>query len=418
MRIAIVAIGSRGDVQPYLALGLGLKRAGHEVRMVAPARFKTFIESYGIDFFPLNWDPASFMAGPVTESGRSIFGFWRHFFPEEHKISETLVRECSEGCQGSDLILANLVAFFGPMVGKLLGIPTLLLSAVPGYPTREIPQFFFRPLPRWVPFRGLYNQLSYSLFHAVSCVFILKQIGRLRKRIDALPAPHRFIQDSIKEKVPILHEFSPAVIPEAPEWRELFRVTGYWFLDSHPDWKPSDEILRFLADGKRPVFISFGSVIGRDPDAFARLAFDAVEAAGVRAILAGGWSSFGRINPPKDVLILDEIPHDWIFPKVAAVVHHGGAGVTAATLRAGAPSIAIPHFADQFFWGERVHALGAGPPPIPRKRLTSQKLAEAIKTAVNDQSIRRAASQLGERIRSEDGVARAVEWLEAWMSRN
>jgi len=206
----------------------------------------------------------------------------------------------------------------------------------------------------------------------------------------------------------MLYCYSPAVVPRPPDWSEHAHVTGYWFLDHLPDWQPPHDLVDFLESGPPPVYVGFGSMTSRDPEKTSRIVLDALRQSGQRGVIATGWGGLSQSGLPGEVFVTEAVPHDWLFPRMAAVAHHGGAGTTGAGLRAGVPSIIIPVTDDQPFWGRRVNALGAGPAPIPRKRLTAERLAHAISVAVTDDSIRKRAAELGETIRAEDGVGNAV----------
>jgi sterol 3beta-glucosyltransferase len=202
--------------------------------------------------------------------------------------------------------------------------------------------------------------------------------------------------------------YSPSVIPTPPHWDSHVHVTGYWFLDPPADWAPPPALMAFLQAGPPPIYVGFGSMSNRNPGATAALVLEALARTRQRAVVLSGWSGLRTTDLPGSVFMLDSIPFSWLFPRVAAVVHHGGAGTTAAGLRAGVPSIVIPFFGDQPYWGQRVAELGVGPEPIPRRNLTVERLAGAIQRAVTDQTMRQRAADLGARIQAEDGVARAV----------
>lgn len=231
-----------------------------------------------------------------------------------------------------------------------------------------------------------------------------------RKVLGLLPAP--FFGPKLNDQLPTIYGFSPAVIAKPRDWRNT-ELTGYWFLESAGTWTPPESLMRFLDAGEPPIYIGFGSMGSRDPEATARLVQEAIAQTGQRAILLAGWGGLQAGDVTEDVYLIDSAPHDWLFPRMAAVVHHGGAGTTAAALRAGVPSIIIPFFGDQGFWGQRVADLGVGPLPISRRQLTVDKLAGAIARTVNDQEMRDRARMLGEIIRAEDGVAQAVAMVES-----
>jgi UDP:flavonoid glycosyltransferase YjiC (YdhE family) len=202
------------------------------------------------------------------------------------------------------------------------------------------------------------------------------------------------------------------VIAPPADWPDYIHVTGYWFLEPPAGWEPPGDLVDFLQAGPPPVYVGFGSMLSRKPEETADLVLQALARTGQRAVLSSGWGGLKKEKFPETVFMVGSIPHSWLFPKMAAVVHHGGAGTTGAGLRAGIPSVITPFFGDQPFWGHRVYALGVGPEPIPRKRLTVENLAGAIQRAVSDMAIREKASRLGERIRAEDGIARAVAIIE------
>jgi len=209
--------------------------------------------------------------------------------------------------------------------------------------------------------------------------------------------------------LPILYGFSPTVIPAPSDWNENIHVTGYWFLDELDNWTPPPALTDFIESGSPPVYIGFGSMSNRKPEEMADLVVRALKQIDQRAILLSGWGGLSKTDLPDSIFMLDSIPHAWLFPRVAAAVHHGGAGTTAAGLRAGVPSVIVPFFGDQPFWGRRVADLGVGPGPISRQRLTAGRLATAIHQAVTEQEMRQRAAKLGEKIRGENGIARAVE---------
>jgi sterol 3beta-glucosyltransferase len=210
----------------------------------------------------------------------------------------------------------------------------------------------------------------------------------------------------------VLYGYSPQVIPPPADWSDFVHVTGYWFLEPPAEWEPPNDLVNFLQAGSPPVYIGFGSMPSSKPEETADLVLQALARVGQRAVLSSGWGGLKKENLTDNAIMIGSIPHSWLFPKMAAVVHHGGAGTTAAGLSAGIPSIVIPFFGDQPFWGQRVYELGVGPKPIPRQRLTVEGLVEAIRSAVFNPTINKNAARLGDRIRAEDGVARAVAIIE------
>jgi sterol 3beta-glucosyltransferase len=210
----------------------------------------------------------------------------------------------------------------------------------------------------------------------------------------------------ILKRYPTIYGFSPSVIAKPVDWQNT-EIVGDWFLEA-TDWTPPDELVAFLENGPPPVYIGFGSMGIQDPEATAELILEAIARTGQRAILQSGWGGLGKADLPDQVFLVNSVPHAWLFPRMAAIVHHGGAGTTAASLRAGVPTIVVPFFGDQPFWGQRVADLGVGTAPIPRKQLTVENLAKAIDRAVTDSTIGQRARDLGQKIQAENGIASVV----------
>src|SRR5579883_2428946 len=230
-----------------------------------------------------------------------------------------------------------------------------------------------------------------------------------RARRDALDLPPYPLLGPIRQTTggQRLYGYSRHVVPRPPDWGERHHITGYWFLDE-PDYQPAPDLEAFLAAGPPPVYIGFGSNHEPDPAAMTRLVLRAVELAGVRVLLSTGWGAMEEVVGNPHVLSIGSVPHNWLFRQTAGVVHHGGAGTTGSAIRAGVPSVAVTYFSDQPFWGRRILALGVGPHPIPRQRLTAARLAEALRALVGDPAMRERAARLGALLRAEDGVGQAV----------
>jgi sterol 3beta-glucosyltransferase len=238
-------------------------------------------------------------------------------------------------------------------------------------------------------------------------------------RKETLKLPHRslFASELVRadgRPVPVLLSFSPNVVPPPPDWPESVQVTGYWFLDEGRTWQPPSCLLEFLAAGSPPVFIGFGSMAGRNPTKTARVVLDALAQSGQRGLIVTGWGGLSIPNPPPEVHVTEFVPYDWLLPRVAAVVHHGGAGTTAAGLRAGNPTLICPFVADQPFWGRRVEELGVGPSPIPQRKLTADNLARAMREAVTNTQMQERAAMLGAKIQAEDGLGNAMAFIEEY----
>lgn len=412
MRIVILALGTRGDVQPYIALGVGLHAAGHAVRLVSHEDFGALITAHGLDFRSVRGNVQDIAESDemraLLEKGNFI-AITRRTAAEARRAAVQWAEDGFSACQGADLIIAGLGGLFiGIALAEKLSIPFLQAYLVPFTPTADFPGVL---LPQGLSrLGGVFNRISHGLVRQMMWQSYRSADSASRRVLDLPPAPLRgpLARNSIKRQ-PILYGFSPVVIPKPAEWGEDQHVTGFWYLDSPVSWQPPDELLRFLEDGPPPVYIGFGSMSTRNPEETADMVLRALAQTRQRAILLSGWGGLRAGDLPETVLMINNVPHDWLFPRVSAVVHHGGAGTTAAGLRAGVPSVVVPFFGDQPFWGERVARLGVGPRPIPRKSLTADLLASTLREVEASAALRERSARVGQAIRAEDGVQRVVE---------
>ncbi len=418
MRVALVTVGSLGDVEPILALALGLGRAGHEVRVVAHASFAPLARSLGIDLRPTSSaDPRALLESRL---GREAFAVrnpvraWRGFASLAEANVGTLFSDALAACEGVEVVgYSGLGLFPGYAAATRLGVPHFAAHLVPIGPTSEFPSAFMPPGPAWLP--G-YNRAS----HGLARWLLWRAFAPLADRASGRePRASRFPSSLALAAGARVSLFgvSPAVVPPPARWSAWARFTGYWFLDAPPAWTPSPALLRFLEEGPPPVVVGFGSMSGRDPARTTRIVVEALARSEVRGVLLHGWGGLEQRVLPTTMLALDFAPHAWLYLRAAAVVHHGGAGTTAAALRAGVPSVVVPFAFDQPFWAERVRRLGAGPAPVPERALTPERLARAIRCVVEDPGMALAARAICERIKAEDGVGNAVREIESALER-
>jgi sterol 3beta-glucosyltransferase len=399
-------LGTRGDVQPYVTLGAGLKEAGHEVTIVTGKDFGAMVSGRGLRYVALDVDLLELTQSPegraALRSPRGALRLARGLMPTVRKM---LVDEWEAvASSGADALVYHPKAMGGRHVAEALGVPGFLALPVPALsPTRAFPVPVL-PLP---DLGGPLNKLSYGAFFRSITLPYRRMANRWRKETLGLPALPLLASELELRGEPVvrLYPCSPHVVPVPADWDESSAMTGYWFLDAGSDWRPPDELAAFLEDGPPPVYVGFGSAAPH-PEGSRAAALAALWRLGLRGVLATG--RHGMAAP--GAIEIEGAPHEWLFPRMAAVVHHGGAGTTAEGLRAGRPTAVFPsNFGDQLFWGRRVHALGAGPEPVPQKRLTAEGLIATIRAVTNDEGMRRRTATLGEKIRAEDGVARAVE---------
>jgi sterol 3beta-glucosyltransferase len=415
MHVAILTIGSHGDVQPYVALGVALKDAGHTVTLATSADFEPFVCQYGLDFTPiaggirelLETDEGRQVLNTAGRPVRMLRGIMRIVRRVEPLIDQ-IVRDVSQACLGADrVIAASLLYYYSDYITQVSKAPVYLGSTGPKAPTRAFQQIWFPDLSELPVGVGGYNLLTHRVAGRLLWQFQAPLLARPWRKAFGEPLPAKMPG----RRLPTLYCYSTLVIPKPADWNDDQHVTGYWFLESASDWSPPADLVDFIRSGPPPVCIGFGSMNCGRPDELTRIVVQALKRSGQRGILLTGWGGVRAAGLPDDVFVAGMISYAWLFPHAAAVVHHGGAGTTGECLRAGVPSINVPFFADQPFWAQRVCTLGVGPRPIPRKKLSVERLVEAITAAIGDADMRRRAAALGRRIRAENGVQRAVELI-------
>ncbi|KAJ5933359.1 hypothetical protein N7454_005688 [Penicillium verhagenii] len=414
LKITCLTIGSRGDVQPYIALCKGLLAEGHIPKIATHAEFEPWIRSHGIDFAPVDGDPAELMRICV-ENGMFTYSFLREASSKFRGWIDDLLSSAWSSCQGSDLLIESPSAMAGIHIAEALRIPYFRGFTMPWSRTRAYPHAFAVPENRM---GGYYNHLTYVMFDNIFWKAIAGQVNRWRNKELGLKATN--LDRMQQNKVPFLYNFSPSVVPPPLDFPDWIRITGYWFLSEGSDWTPPAELTDFInrarSDGKKLVYIGFGSIVVSDPAALTRTVIESVQKADVRCILSKGWSDrLGdpssakvEISLPSEIHQIQSAPHDWLFSQIDAAAHHGGAGTTGASLRAGVPTIIKPFFGDQFFFGSRVEDLGVG---ICMKKLNVSVFSRAIWEATHSERMIVKARELGIQIRSEDGVATAIQSL-------
>jgi sterol 3beta-glucosyltransferase len=412
MRVTLITVGGRGDVQPILALALGLRDAGHDVTFATNPIFEDLVRAYGITMAPVHGNPMAALqedAGQFwLESAENPLGFVRYLFAMARPIVDGLLRDSAVACKNADAVITTPLAIAGCHAAESLGIPYASAILQPNYPTRAFASPFASTSLQLGP---IYNYTTHLLVEQLFWLSFRRPINRLRAAQGLAAAG--LLWPARRRRAPYLCGFSRQLIPTPRDWPAWVTPGGYWFLDRPPSWEPDSELTDFLAAGPPPVCLGFGSMKGRNPELLSEMAFAALKSAGLRAVFLTGWGGLAPGAYSDDILVLRDVPHDYLYERVAAVVHHGGAGTTAAALRAGVPSIVLPFAIDQAFWGTRIAALGAGPAPLNQRDLSEAKLAALLRAATGNPTFLEASQAIGERIRAEDGVAAAVSTFEA-----
>ncbi|TVY32806.1 Sterol 3-beta-glucosyltransferase [Lachnellula subtilissima] len=433
LNIVVMVIGSRGDIQPFLKLGKNLQEYGHRVRIATHPAFRDFVQKdSGLDFFSVGGDPAELMAFMVKNPGmipsmdtlktgevgrrreqmaEMFEGFWRACInaTDDEKDINNIKMMGAKDPFIADAIIANPPSFAHIHCAERLGIPLHLMFTFPYTPTQAFPH----PLANIKKTNidpGYANFMSYPLVEMMTWQGLGDLINNFRVKtlglepVSTLWAPGQLY----RLKVPYTYLWSPGLIPKPKDWGPEIDIAGFVFLDLASSFKPPKELVEFLDAGEPPVYIGFGSIVVDDPDNFTKMIFEAVKKAGVRALVSKGWGGLGDDNTPEGVYMLENTPHDWLFPKVRAVVHHGGAGTTAIGLKCGKPTMIVPFFGDQQFWGSMIAKAGAGAGPVPYRSLTADKLADGIKQCLTDKA-KQEVEKIAKDIEEEgDGAKNAV----------
>lgn len=412
----VFGAGSRGDIEPCVRLGLGLSASGFDVIVAAPENFGELVRNHGLAFRTMRGDVQEIMA---SETGRRFMEKGNSNPIASIRLMRELVgpvaldmaEDLLDVCREADLLIS--LAVFGTLAKSVAEVSHVQLMHIE--PTPMLPTSAF-PAPGWPIQRnlgGIHNRLSGRAMLWIIWQWYGPFVNQFRKR-HGLPTFGGRSFHRVLRSTALLGAYSSKVVPRPADWPDEVTVTGYWYSESgETDWRPPRKLEAFLEAGEPPIYVGFGSMAGRDPDRLAAAAIEALELSGQRGVLATGWGGMTARSVPDNVILLDSAPHAWLFPRMAAVVHHGGAGTTAEGLRAGIPSVIIPFTVDQPFWGRRIETLRVGPSPIPAVKLNAQLLALAIKRAVEDTEMKARAAALGEAIRSEDGIGKAVGAVQA-----
>lgn len=414
MRFTMVCVGSTGDVKPYVLLGRELLRRGHDVSICAFCDFEELVRSNGMHFFPLSGNAKEFMAS-IMKPGTKGVTYLKQVRDSLKDIIGPFLDDLQVACADAEVIVAT---FFGNIIQSIAekqNVPFIKTHYYPMDPNDNTPISSAPGLRAGkVWYRASYN-LAYLLISTLELYYLTdwrKAQGMPPRKLESTPC--NVING---HRVPVLYAMSPLLMPRPLEWDEHIHMTGFWLDELQIDYQPAPELEAFLAAEPKPIYIGFGSMTSGDMGETLAIVQEAVRRSGVRAVIATGWG--GAKPAPSEHLYVVEgyVPHDWLFERVSAVVHHGGAGTTAAGLCADCPTLVIPFGGDQPFWALRVRMLGLGPTPISREKLTASKLTRALRNLTTIQSYRTAAAELGARLRLEHGVQTAANLIEAEVSR-
>lgn len=411
-RIAVLTYGSRGDVEPLLALGAGLRKVGHRVRIAGPAPFAPLAETHGLEFEPIEGSPDDLAQAFADRAGlswpRMIVRMSQHVLP----LAEAAFRAVERAVRDADLIVHSfLMTDAGHTLARSRGVPDVSAQFFPIFlPTSAFSAVGLPDLPLGAVYRRATHTLNTAVFQHGSRLLY----RRVRASAPDLPklAPWPF-GDTDGDVTPILLAYSPHILARPPEWPSWAHVTGYWRLPPHAGWEPPDALVHFLESGPAPIYFGPGSMRTEKLGRLLHTVVSSVRAHGQRIVLGISPQALDVDLAGADVFAAEGIPHDWLFPRMRYILHHGGAGTTGAAATAGVPSTAIPFSADQAFWARQIHRLGVGPAAPPARHLTRNRLEAILQEALANPAYELSARLLGEQLRQENGVASALQVIHA-----
>jgi len=409
MHIVIATVGTRGDAQPYVALGKVLLTRGHRITLATHEDHRELAESNGLGFRSVGGSFRALMESSSgrrwLESGGSIRRYLKALRDTFVPVAERWLGEFDAALADADAVLVHSASSSATCVAHARKLPYVVISPFPCLPSGELST----GLPE-IPFvMPWLNRVLYGVGIDQLWKIGAKEMERYRARRGVVDPRLPLWRDQVKRGVPHVHLFSDHVLPRPKDWPACSEVTGYCFLDAPSTWQPPPALVAFLAATPTPIYIGFGSMTGMKPELLAGITREALRISKQRAVIGMGWGGIRGFDGSSDVFLIDDVPHEWLLPRVAAVVHHCGAGTTAAALRASRPSVAVPFFADQPTWARILHTLGTAPPPIQKVDLTARRLAAAITRATSDPRLAARAAAIGAAIRAESGAERAAD---------
>ncbi|KAJ3390952.1 hypothetical protein HDU92_000204 [Lobulomyces angularis] len=425
LNVLIMIVGSRGDVQPFVALGKELKAYGHRVRLATHEAFRKLVTENELDFYSIAGDPVELMAYMVKNPGLipGIESIRNGDIGKKKKMLAEIMETSWLACIDSDpitgeqftaqAIISNPPTYAHLHCAEKLSIPFHIFFTMPWSATGDFPH----PLINMNSYKvkrgsskAKQNLKSYTVIDELMWSGLSEIINNFRTNtLNLYPLPVTNSHNLIKDlKIPFTYCWSENLINKPQDWGEHIDISGFFFLELACNYNPPKDLQDFLEAGPKPIYIGFGSIVIDDPAALIKLLFEAVSLANVRAIISEQWGLKEGLEIPENIFMLGNCPHDWLFDQVNAVIHHGGAGTTAAGLLKGKPSIVVPFFGDQPFWGAMIARKRVGPEPIPFKSLKPKNLAQAIKFVLSEEILEN-AKQLGIEMRNENGVKLGVK---------
>lgn len=416
MHITVVVFGTWGDLRPNVVLAKALKDAGHSVQVLTSTDFEEWVRARDLDYAPIQVN-IQVMLDDVSSSSNPLQAI-RAMHEKVAPAMLQLATDALKATRESDIMLVHEsgTSVLSGVVeaNKLLEIN---VNLQPLTRTRTIQSSVAPMLPNWIPFQEVYNNWTFTVTQGMQWSMLGARGNEFRTKHLNLPKMTWGEYQHALDTIPTLTAVSEHLLPRPADWRANHHLTGFLF-DHDSEWQASQDLVDFLDSGEKPLYIGFGSMSDKKPEETTRTVLEAIRQTGKRAVILTGWAGIGQTNIPDNVYILKYAPHSWLFPKMAVVVHHGGAGSTAAGIRAGVPSIVVPHMADQHYWGKVLNQQGVATENIPRPKFSVKRLVIAINEATSSTQMQEKSAALGEKIRAEDSVGKAMAVIENVIAKN
>ncbi len=421
MKIAILTVGTFGDAKPNVALSIGLKNSGHDVRIVSSTDSMQYITEHGIDYYSTGFSMKELSSGhdakKIMEAGEKTKNRFMNMKSYLNNFIESLFMKGLEGCAGYDLIIsAGFGVHVGYHVGEALGIPVIPVIYQPQSMTEAYPLCFFKPLPLGKTLSGMYNKLTYESSDVFLKLALKKTLNKCRVKAGLEAGKNMKMHKTLRNNhAPIIYGFSSLILPRPKDYPDNLYFTGYFHLEEDMKYEPPEDFLNFLNNGDKPIHIGFGSITMSNYEDLKTIILESLKLSNRRGVILTGWSGMKFEEKYDHIYVKDSLPHDWLFPKMAATVHHGGAGTVFTSIRAGIPTIAVPYTMDTPFWSRVAYEANVAIKPIKPKELTAKLLADAITKATTDEAIIKRSQVLGENVMRENGVLNAVKIINSYL---
>lgn len=412
MHFTIACTGSHGDIRPYVALAVGLKARGHQARLIADAHAESLCHEWSIDFTPIEGEFASLIqpkSQSLSDSFRlacELVGFMKTAVTKQlHMLSREL--------KNTDALIYHPAVIASEHVAEKMQIPAFSMLLMPEVRTKCHAASIFPPK---VPLGKFGNFASHLICEQIFWQLFRSRINRWRHEAQLSKISFFGPAYQKRKKNPILMAISPTILPRPHDWPSHVHMTGFPRLHTTTDWEPSQKLKAFLASGKAPLYIGFGSLSPKCSEDKLRMMLDIAQELNLRVILSGSLPGIQNIKLPESMIWIESAPHDWLFPKMAAAIHHGGAGTTAASLYAGIPTWIVPFILDQFHWGERAHTMGIGPKPLPIKQFNRTRFSQGLQQLLNTPEYKTNALAASKKLAEEDGINNAIDVLMQYLA--